>query len=195
MKQIIIRIFAASVAFVIGVVCVWEVRALYQQDISATQFNEVPPVVDVRTVMRDEDWDLYNEPLTTDSLQDFWTEFQSAVRADDKEKLFKLTLHYKFTWSEENLKLGFKSGDLLYSPGSGGYGCFYAFKSYDEFLRNYPILFSKNIKEKVLNGTLYGNPEDNSYYIRWTDGAVYKLMFGYIKDIGYKFVGLQIYPL
>ena len=89
-----------------------------------------------------------------------------------------------------------EEGFFLASPNPW-YGYFYAIKSYNEFLQNYRILFSKNTKEKILNGTPVpeGTVDGNCYEIKWTDDAVYRLMFAHIEDVGYKFVGLQIEPL
>lgn len=197
MKQVTVRFVAIAIAFAIGVACDWGGRALYHQavEMPPERLAEVSPVLNVSRAMRYEDWDFYNEPLTTNNLNDFWSEFQSAVRSDNKGKLFALTLHYKFIWSIGNLKLGFRSGSPLSSPGLEGHGYFYVFKSYDEFLRNYQILFSKTIKKPILNGTPNRSSlECDCYEIKWADDANYKLLFEYIEGVGYKFTGLVVEP-
>lgn len=179
MKQIIFRLLAMILAFIFGVTWFWVITIFNQQQatLQVDGWNSKSPY--------DEVWTYYDDSWTTDDFEQFGAEFKSAVRSDDKEKLFSLTLHKQFSWEERGLRLSSKPNDNYY----------YFIKSYDEFLRDYQKIFSAQIKREILNGKFIESTKQ-FYSLEWqTQEASYTLMFQYIEGKGYKFTGLLMGPL
>ena len=110
---------------------------------------------------------------TGDKFTQFLTEFKAAVAKDDKEKLYTMVSPDKFLW--EGLNKGF-------------------IDSKDKFMKNYPSMFTKAIKEKITSGKLV-KFQGGNYSIEWTEKEVdYSLDFIPEKDGSYKFYGLSVTP-
>ncbi len=132
------------------------------------------------------------EPPTTNDFDLFWSEFQAAVKSDDKEQLFPMIRTCDFTWHNGFLPLrsaySFIDTNDPFVPAWGGL----VFESRTDLDTNYARIFSKSIKQKIATGKpreIYGG----RYELRWKDDRYshYCLLFEWFKDLGYKFVGLE----
>jgi hypothetical protein len=108
-----------------------------------------------------------------DGFKKYYAEFQAAVKADDKEKVASLIRFDKFTWeaSPELQKI----------------------KTKEEFLKNYPKIFTPTIKTRIATGKLESS--EGNYFIIWqTKNSEYSLYFAHFEDGSYGFLGLTIGP-
>jgi hypothetical protein len=186
MRRITFGIATAALTFLLGSSCVFlfgfvpELREFFEEPAP-----DVPPVV-----LKDDSYrclEFYDEARTPENFDQFWSEFTSAVRQDDKEKLYALTEHGDFSWVTGGLKLSRRMcGDSPYY--------YYFIRDYDEFSRNYELIFNRTFKEAILTRT----PEVSgpyAYSIYGEDGTgrrlkTFTLTFSNYKREGFKFVGL-----
>ncbi|HKV39473.1 MAG TPA: hypothetical protein VJX67_09690 [Blastocatellia bacterium] len=112
-------------------------------------------------------------PQAVDGFEQFFSEFKIAVTTDDKDKLISMISFDDFTW---------EGGDLG------------QLRTKEEFLEDYDLMFTKNIKGEIAKG----KPEkraNGSYDIVWhSRQEEYSLFFSPQKDGTYKFSGLTEEP-
>lgn len=109
-----------------------------------------------------------------DGFSQFYADFQSAVKAGDKEKVASLTRFDKsFTWEET--------------------GALREVKTKEAFLKNYARMFTAVIKSKI--ATAKPVKTDEGYYIAChTRDLEYSLYFSHESDGSYRFLGLTVGP-
>jgi hypothetical protein len=108
-----------------------------------------------------------------DGFARFFADFQSAVKAGDKEKVASTIKFDHFDW---------EANDALRKT-----------KSKDAFLKNYARMFTPVIKSKV--ATAKPIKTDEGYFIMWhTKDLEYSLYFFREKDGSYSFLGLTVGP-
>jgi ketosteroid isomerase-like protein len=108
-----------------------------------------------------------------DGFKQFYADFQSAVKAGDKEKVASMINFDDFTWeSTEALR---------------------QVKTKEAFLKNYDKMFTPTIKAKIATGKL--DSADGNYFTIWhTKSLEYSLYFAHQKDGSYTFLGLTMGP-
>jgi hypothetical protein len=103
----------------------------------------------------------------------FFTDFQNAVKAGDKEKIAGTIKFDHFDW---------ESSDSLREV-----------KTKEKFLKNYDRMFTPAIKSKI--ATVKPIKTEEGYFIMWhTKDLEYSLYFFREKDGGYSFLGLTVGP-
>ena len=114
-------------------------------------------------------------PAPKDEIfQQFYADFQKAVKAGDKEKVVNMTDFDGFNWEA--------SASLQ------------KVRTREAFLKNYTNMFTSMIKNKIATAKP-DRTEEGSYFIIWTTKtSEYSLYFNTDKDGNYKFKGLTIGP-
>jgi hypothetical protein len=104
----------------------------------------------------------------------FFTEFQAAVKAGDKEKVANMIDFNDFTW---------EATDALREV-----------KTREAFLKNYDRMFTPAIKNRIATGRPKEGAKGN-YTITWhTTNTEYGFDFLLQKDRSYKFLGYTVGP-
>jgi hypothetical protein len=109
-----------------------------------------------------------------DGFKQFYADFQSAVKAGDKEKVAGMISFDSFNWETLNRE----SPDPV--------------KTKEAFLKNYHKMFTPAVKAKIATARVERNERGNYFIIWHTKWTQYELYFAHEKDGSYKFLGLQI---
>lgn len=129
----------------------------------------------------------YDVTRTTDDFGQFWAEFKSAVARDDRERLYALTEHGEFEWTTGGLSLG------RHACGKSSL-YYFLIRDYDEFDRNYELIFTPEVREAILTGAPepFGSQTYNLYFEGDARGRREKLVleFGKFRGAGFKFDGM-----
>ena len=151
------------------------------------------------------------QAATTDDFALFLRDFQAAIRAKDKHKLFSMLDTCSFYWDvlNENERLAKPVLAPVYVPRTyenppsfyvhmlvrnARSGNSLVFETEEDFLANYDVIFSSSITRHLLGDTPTGDM-DGHYEIRWRrNDGVRTLSFDRIDKVGYKFTGLQWSP-
>ena len=181
MRRKILWLTVAVLTFVVGLAIAWLVN-IYQQP---KEQSEVSPVN--LDYMRE---GYCRESETTHDFEKFWTEFQSAVRTNDKVKLFSMIATCKFKWPSE--ELGLKRTEKL-KTSHDYFFKFFKFEKQDELVRNYDRIFAKKIKGEILE-CVSPKGRDKSYLIEWMDQYGSFTLDFTDSGSGFKFVGLEEGP-
>lgn len=108
-----------------------------------------------------------------DAFARFFEDFQSAVKAGDKEKIASTIKFDHFDW---------EASEALREV-----------KTKESFLKNYPRMFTAVIKSKIAAGKPIKTEE--GYYIEWhTRDLEYSLYFFRERDDSFSFLGLTVGP-
>ncbi|HZS45482.1 MAG TPA: hypothetical protein VFC63_10300 [Blastocatellia bacterium] len=108
-----------------------------------------------------------------DGFKQFYSDFQSAVKAGDKDKVASMINFDSFTW---------ESSDAMRQV-----------QTKEAFLKNYDRMFTPTIKAKIATGKL--DSADGNYFIIWhTKSEEFSLYFARGKDGSYKFEGYMVGP-
>jgi hypothetical protein len=196
MRRIVLH--SVAVLFLIGlassVVGLFYLRRVYDRN------EDVGPVRLDRKL-----GDYCTEASTTNDFDQFWSEFRTAVKSDNKDKLFAMVRACDFVWegqpwkTEPTLKL--KLADCVVGPLDDcqpwGYstGARQVFQNRTDFDKNYDRIFTKAITDGVLNGVPWEESEGR-YDVSWepAKNETLSLTFERLVGIGYKFSGLEWVP-
>lgn len=114
----------------------------------------------------------------------FWSEFQTALKANDRRSLYELSVHRDFYWEEESLDL----------PHGGESQEGYAFNSFEDFDRVYDKVFNPKIKSHLLSS----EPIDTiraGFFMQWDEQrGSYSIEFSRTPEGEFRFAGLLIGP-
>ena len=160
------------------------------------RIDEVSPVRLDRTLKS-----YCTEPSSTNTFQEFWSEFREAVRAENKDKLFSLIDTCSFTWWDQpTLPLAY--ADCAPGPNQD---CYYPahylgggqlFQSRSDFDKTYDRIFAKEFRAKMLTIAPWQVSEER-YSVSWEVAMyeTYSLNFERIAGVGYKFTGSDWEPV
>ena len=149
----------------------------------------------------------FEQAQTPQEFSKFWLEFHGAVEREDKVKLFSMTRKCDFEWSPfigppliRPLEVSKRHSPVQLDPAveigrtsSSDRGAELKFATYSDFLENYEIIFSKDIRLRFLRGEPGPNSECE-YGISWREKALNHLCFDRVEASGYKFSGLKFEP-
>lgn len=109
-----------------------------------------------------------------ESFGRFFSDFQKAVSAGDKEKVVSMIDFEHFTWEEnEGLR---------------------QVKTKEAFLKSYNRIFTSTIRDKIATGKPI-KVDDNAYFINWhTKKLDYSLDFTRNQSGSFRFLGLTVGP-
>lgn len=191
MRRKILWLIVAGLTFVIGLAFAWFVNVSQQ----SKEQSEVSPInLDYMRAS------YCNRSETPHDFGQFWTEFQSAVRTDDKAKLFSMIEICNFYWQESKLDL--KTVDKLYlkfqvedmkSFYELGTLDNYFFEDQNDFVRNYDRIFTKRVRREILE-TKSPKGSKQSYFIEWLEKNGSATLNFNDSGNGFKFDGLEIGP-
>jgi hypothetical protein len=192
MKRIARRIGVASLTFAVGLTCVLLPAVVSQ----VRGFFEEPVVEPPPLALKSDELkclEFYDEANTPDDFGQFWSAFKAGIGQNDREKLYPLIAHDGFSWEPGGIYLPIKTcGE--YDP----YYPTYLIKNFDQFSRNYELLFPDSFKKAILTQapTYEG---DSSYVLGWADRkgphrGSFSLYFQNTDGRGYKLVGALMGP-
>ena len=195
MRRKILWLTVAGLTFVVGLAVAWFVNVSQKPE----EQSEVSPIN--LDHMRES---YCNRSETPHDFEQFWTEFQSAVRTDDKAKLFSMIEVCNFDWQESWMerKLDLKTVDELYlkfqvvdmkSIYDLRTSNHYFFEEQNDFIRNYDRIFTKRVKSEILENKSPKGSEQ-SYFIEWLEKNGSATLNFIDSGSGFKFVGLEIGP-
>jgi hypothetical protein len=193
MKHKLINVTVALMTFGLGVA----VASLAYSTLRRDQYIEIP-----QQRLRSESC---LEEETPKEFSAFWLEFRSALQHEDKPKLFSMTRKCGFDWQPFAGRPLVKplEDDSGYVPSqlrapfevstTSSWGPNLRFGTYENFLENYEIIFSKSIRLRLLQSDP-GPSTECQYAISWRERVLNHLCFERVDAMGFKFSGLTFEP-